>query len=656
MKYYLFVLIVAQVIAAAPYLERVPKFNRLKSNAMVREIAVPTLANLDFAAYNANPILAEPQKFAPKKPPRPVTLQSITFGGLLTGVCDSIGQTPLTPPEREAPLAWKPLVKRLREVVKDPALQNFSATINGYKWADASIFMPYQEIATAYLHETGAGTEMWVKIEFSPWVSFLAVVNDNDDDGYRELYARVADSLVAPAVAWIRGDYQHKVLSRADVVDWVTELNSYWYPTKNTDAVDQTGYTSWPNQQTEKAVAKTMRGVTIQDPVAVVRGRPFAKPIYNVYIVPGSAAVPVAVVDTPKQAALSPVTLDSAVSENFTANQAGFSKELLPYGSFAAWSDTNKPVYDAIRSLLAALPAEQMGIAGKDGWLFFRKSLEYTLAGDLTNQKDDKNPLPNLRALKQFCDSRNINLLFVVAPEKSEVYYDKLPCAMPQDPSLIINPWSRKILKDIQDAGIEVIDLLPRFLAAKRDDAQHAEALHQKQDTHWTTRGMQIAADLLAKRIRQYAWFNALPKTAFTTRDTATLRQGDIVDRLPESQKAGYPAIELKAQQVVRPDGTLNAGRKTDPIILMGDSYTGVFETTDCKSAGLGSHIAARTGVPVDIITSWGGGPMVGQTMARVRASVLDTKRLVVFFMTQRDLYNYGPGWQPIPDAKAAQE
>ncbi len=119
----------------------------------------------------------------------------------------------------------------------------------------------------------------------------------------------------------------------------------------------------------------------------------------------------------------------------------------------------------------------------------------------MNKQSVDKNPLPHLLEFKEFLSKRTINLLFAVVPDKSEVYFEKLPAAAaPENPLAIVNPYERKFLKDAQDAGLEVIDLLPLFLAAKRDDAKYGEALYQKQDTHWTTRGLEIAAEAIASR------------------------------------------------------------------------------------------------------------------------------------------------------------
>jgi len=80
----------------------------------------------------------------------------------------------------------------------------------------------------------------------------------------------------------------------------------------------------------------------------------------------------------------------------------------------------------------------------------------------------------------------------------------------------------------------------------------------------------------------------------------------------------------------------------------MGDSFTGVFEIVDCKGAGVGAHIAEKTSLPVDIITSWGGGPLVREKMLRARQKNLSEKRVVVYMMVSRDLYNYSQGWSAL--------
>ena len=71
----------------------------------------------------------------------------------------------------------------------------------------------------------------------------------------------------------------------------------------------------------------------------------------------------------------------------------------------------------------------------------------------------------------------------------------------------------------------------------------------------------------------------------------------------------------------------------------------------DCKSAGIGANIAEKTGCSVDIVTSWGGGPLVRQKALRTRAKYLPQKRLIIYVMVARDLYNYAEGWEPLSNS-----
>jgi hypothetical protein len=659
-QYSLFIILATGFfLAAAPYKTLNKNFNRLKSHVVVRKIDTPTLANLDCAAYFANPVRYDPQRVKPKKPVKKIGITDLTFGGAISMPCARILQTPLTENEKEQPLAWDPLQTRLWEITKTDLFAKITAAVNGEKWADPSVFPPYQEIVAAYLHGEGDSVSVWVKIEFKPWMKFLTGIIDEDGDGIREMYGRLELSSIdkkplKKALAWIRSDYRRTVLTKEQVVDWANTLASYWYPKFNTDIVDMTGQAAWPTGDTEKKIKREMKGLSITNPTVVMRGNPYGEKIYNIYVVDlPQTAQPVepTLAAGVSPAALAPAGEDSALSANFRENTARFEQEITMFGDYPTWAKKDEPFRKSIASFVNVLPADQMGFKGKDGWLFFRREIDYLNGGDLVNQPTDKNPLVVLKEFKSFLDKYNISLLFCVIPNKSDIYFERLPVDAPVEPAAIINPYGRKFLADLQKKGIEILDLLPDFLAAKRDDQKNREALYQKHDTHWTLRGLQIVTRRIADRIKQYPWYGELAKGAirYTLKNTSCLRLGDIVERLPEKDRAAYPADSLAAQQVVNPDGSLYKASNPDaPIMLIGDSFTGVFELVDCKSAGVGAHIAAAIGIPVDIITSWGGGPLVRDKMLRARKKDLTKKRLVVYMMVARDLYNYSQNWLPL--------
>jgi len=639
--------------SAAPYRELTPDFDRKKSRTMVRKIKKPTPANLDYAAYDDNPVLFDPQKQKYRKPDGTVGLDSLTFSGVLSEVCNSLDATPLSREEKQQPLAWSPLIERLWKHVKDPGFQQTSSMVNGHKWADPNVIKPYQKITTAYVHLAEDGSrKLWVKVEFAPWVGFLEGITDEDDDGFKEIYGllsldKVEEDARTAAFDWILNEYTVKELSYEEIRDWITVLASYWYPTYNTDVIDMGEATTWPTKEVSWWVRRKLKGVRVENPIAVVRGNPLGKKIYNVYVVEGLAE------EAPEQKAAVGETaadkqMDTTLSENFRANNERFAAERHKHGGYAAWRDSLDDVFAAQENFLAQLPPEQMGFEGKEDWVFFRKSLEYTTGGDLTDQPRSRNALPHLKQLREYLAGHDVNLLFVVVPTKAEVYYEKLPFPMPSEPDVIINPYLRKFLSDVQEAGIEVIDVLPRLLAAKTEDNEETGELYQRQDTHWTNRGLQIVADLVARRIRNYGWYEQLDPVDYTVVDTTFQRQGDIVSRLPEKLRASYPPVQLRGRQVRMPDGKPYRGNRAAPLMLIGDSFTGVFESVDCKSAGVGAHIAEKSGIPVDIITSWGGGPLVRRKMMRARSKDMGVKRLVVYLMVARDLYDYSQGWKDL--------
>ncbi len=639
--------------SAAPYRELTPDFDRKKSRTMIRKIKKPTPANLDYAAYNDNPVLFDPQKQKYREPDGTVGLDSLTFSGVLSEVCNSLDAMPLSREEKQQPLAWSPLIERLWKHVKDPGFQQTSSMVNGHKWADPNVIKPYQKITTAYVHLAEDGSrKLWVKVEFAPWVGFLEGITDEDDDGFKEIYGllsldKVEEDARTAAFDWILNEYTVKELSYEEIRDWITVLASYWYPTYNTDVIDMGEATTWPAKEVSWWVRRKLKGVRVENPIAVVRGNPLGKKIYNVYVVEGLAE------EVPEQKAAVGETaadkqMDTTLSENFRANNERFAAERHKHGGYAAWRDSLDDVSAAQENFLAQLPPEQMGFEGKEDWVFFRKSLEYTTGGDLTDQPRSRNALPHLKQLREYLAGHDVNLLFVVVPTKAEVYYEKLPFPMPSEPDVIINPYLRKFLSDVQEAGIEVIDVLPRLLAAKTEDNEETGELYQRQDTHWTNRGLQIVADLVARRIRNYGWYEQLDPVDYTVVDTTFQRQGDIVSRLPEKLRASYPPVQLRGRQVRMPDGKPYRGNRAAPLMLIGDSFTGVFESVDCKSAGVGAHIAEKSGIPVDIITSWGGGPLVRRKMMRARSKDMGVKRLVVYLMVARDLYDYSQGWKDL--------
>ena len=94
--------------------------------------------------------------------------------------------------------------------------------------------------------------------------------------------------------------------------------------------------------------------------------------------------------------------------------------------------------------------------------------------------------------------------------------------------------------------------------------------------------------------------------------------------------------------------GALYEDDADSPIVILGDSFTGVYELTDAEHAGVSAHVAKNISYPVDLVMSYGGGPNVRNKLMRRGAEELGRKKLVVWLMTARDLYNYWEDWEQL--------
>jgi hypothetical protein len=79
--------------------------------------------------------------------------------------------------------------------------------------------------------------------------------------------------------------------------------------------------------------------------------------------------------------------------------------------------------------------------------------------------------------------------------------------------------------------------------------------------------------------------------------------------------------------------------------VILGDSFCGVFQVEEPKHAGLSSHIAKEIGMPVDLMVAYGSGPGIRKNLSRRGASVINSKKLVIWTTASRDLYNYWSSW-----------
>lgn len=581
------------------------------ADKQVRVVAKPTLAALDYAAYSANPIrLAgkdeKPENYAGK-------MASAKIGDYPFPMLESLSESAPAAVAGRPPLAWEPLSKILYAQTGNDSLGILLNAVEAVKWDEPEVFRAFQTVSKLWgVALTDGSVEWWVEVSPAVWT------------GRAPFYGKLKLAS-AGETAEVLNYYLTAEMGAEDAMNWVRTLSSYWYPTLNTDLEQHTPGAPWEGGR----------------PFAVMRGNPMGTPMWVAFDVPAFELS------------------DEALRAKFVADSLAEAGEVVPVnrsldtssafrletlasmeGSCPADAVTSK-FRDALSAQLKKLPKEQNAWES-GGMLWFRRNANYLLADKISGQDSLHNPLPRLLELKKYLDSENIQLLVVPIPVKEEIYADKLVPGTPADRCVNVN--GREFIREMLTAGIDVLDLYPALMAARAGD----EPLHysyQRYDTHWALPGMLAALEQLAARVTQYSWYasSGAQPGSLQMQETSTVREGDLVAHLPDAEKPKYAADTLAAMKVFKGSEPYKGG-KNAPILLMGDSFTGVFESVDQKSGGPGSLLAYATGLDVQVVTSWGGGPGVYHRMMKMKKD-MQSKRLVIYMMTARDFWQSPMEW-----------
>lgn len=588
-----------------------------------RIVGKPTMAALDFAAYFANPIRLA------GKDEKPENYKGKMSGVKLTDypfpMLDSIQEHEPSAVNGRMPVAWEPLSKLLYTQTGSDSLAQVISAVEAVKWDEPEVFRAFQTVTRLWgVPMSDGSVEWWAEVMPAQWTGRTAFY------GKLKLASR-------GETAEVLNFYLTAEMNAEDAQNWARTLSSYWYPTLNTDLEPHSAGAPWE----AKADCR---------PFAVMRGNPMGKPMWIAFDVPAFRLTDEAL--RAQQVADSLAAAGEVVPVNRvldTTSDARLQTLASLEGSCPANAETAK-FRLALEKTLAKLPKEQnawatAGASPAETFLWFRRNANYLLADKITGQDSLHNPLPRLLELKHYLDSIGVQLLVVPVPVKEEIYAERLVAGTPAD--LCVNPAGREFTREMLAAGLDVLDIYPALMAAKAGD-EPPHFSYQRYDTHWSLPGMLAAMEQLAARVTQYSWYGdaGAKPGSLNMQETTTLREGDLVAHLPDAEKAKYPADTLPAMKIFKGAEPYKGG-KNAPILLMGDSFTGVFESVDQKSGGPGSLLAYATGLDVQVLTSWGGGPGVYHRMMKMKKD-MQSKRLVVYMMTARDFWQSPMEWDAL--------
>ena len=592
------------------------------ADKQVRVVDKPTLAALDFAAYYDNPIRLA------GKDEKPENYKGVMAGAKLAEypfpMLDSLSETEPAIVSGRQPMAWEPLSKILYAQTGNDSLAQVLSAVEAVKWNEPEVFRAFQTVGRFWgIPMSDGSVEWWAEILPATWT------------GRTAFYAKLKFASHGET-AEVLNHYITEEMNLEDAMNWARTLSSYWYPTLNTDLEPHTPGALW--------------GPTNDFPFAVMRGNPMGKPMWVAFAVP-------AFVLTEEQLRAKAVADSLAaagevipVERHLDTTSDARLQTLASMQDACPETDATRKFRTELEKKLAKLPKEQnawsnAGTKPEENFLWFRRNANYLVAGDIATQDSLHNPLPRMVELKQYLDSLGIQLLVIPVPVKEEVYADKLILGTPADACVNVN--GQKFIRQMLEAGIDVMDLYPALKAARAGD-EPPHFSYQRYDTHWALPGMLAAMEQIATRVTQYSWYaeSGAQPGSLAMKDTVVLREGDLVAHLPDAEKAKYTADTLAGMKVYKGENAYKGG-KNAPILLMGDSFTGVFESVDQKSGGPGSLLAYATGLDVQVVTSWGGGPGVRSRMMKMKKD-MQSKRLVIYMMTARDFWQSPMEWDAL--------
>jgi hypothetical protein len=333
-----------------------------------------------------------------------------------------------------------------------------------------------------------------------------------------------------------------------------------------------------------------------------------------------------------------------------------------------------RPQYQLAVWKLFNEPGEKVVLGTGEGrWLFYRQDVEFLVQPsplDVRSAKLD-NPIQAILKFRDQLKKKGVELLVVVTPGKPSIYPERLTGASGEKP---IASHGKSILDSLTKLGLNTVDLYTPLLAAKKDDSSQG-ALYLDDDTHWTPRGAELAAAVIAQKVNSMAESGAIDigetSVSFGVSDSLADRMGDIGemsglnkhDVFKVQQVMGHVVYQQEISEHTEPpadslsDSTVVADTtkmtfkddfRKSKILILGDSFSRIYQTDAPVNAGWIAHFAKNISRPVASIVSDGGAStLVREKLAR-KAGVLKGKKLLIWEFVERDLRFGAEGWKTV--------
>ena len=315
----------------------------------------------------------------------------------------------------------------------------------------------------------------------------------------------------------------------------------------------------------------------------------------------------------------------------------------------------------------------EKGVLGQNGWFFYRPDMDFlikpsvrdprSIAVDPNGRPAGDDPLLAIARFKKQLAERGIDLLVVIVPGKPSIYPDCVSRKLRPGQAGTFS-HSLRMIGDLKKQGIDAVDLFGAFAKERLNDKNAGDSMYLRSDTHWRARGVRLAAHVVAQRIKNYPWYKQ-GDCEFAVDSVDVDRIGDIavMTTLPldkmRARSLSFAPEKIKCFQVYRVirDSAGNQIERTlykddfknSQVLLLGDSFSRIYQTDEPRGAGWISHLALELSQPIaSVVNDGGASTLVRYSLAR-RPNLLKGKKLVVWEIVERDFRFGEEGWKDVP-------
>lgn len=344
------------------------------------------------------------------------------------------------------------------------------------------------------------------------------------------------------------------------------------------------------------------------------------------------------------------LSLDEAITEEqaSTALQARLAAELEKAGGWESWVGASQAIHERLQQLYGTAAATedvfsglfplQAGVVASDEHL---SGTSREAFDTLCAVEHREHPVQAIAALSNWFEDRGVDFIYVPIPTDIEMLGGT--AGVGEDGQRLAA--THYMLKQLADAGVEVVDLWPAFDRSRQE--LPGAKLYLANDLHHSDYATRLEAREIARHLLRYdvVQENIGRFDDFVVETVTTNELGKYQSALREKYPDRNLSIEtVHTRRVLLPDGGLFTGESPSPVTLAGDSFAYYFLVTHGLNGGVAAHLSRFIGTPVRSVTT--SGMMPSEFSPRMNEILSDETEVVVYVQDSRRLARcngYGP-------------